>query len=1019
VPGCGLAPNDSSVDVSCKLTENTIGIGQQATFNITYNSAIAGFVKSAEISDGQGAPSVVEGAGTPEGSDYKIIVNRTYSTAFSGKPTATLLFTNNKGGTLPVNCDQLSVGASTTKVSISGNETLLSGETGEYEINVSNPTTDASFGITSVSLYALHADGSPLTSSECGPTFSNGVCRIYNNSNLQSLQKEFTKSNIKWKPTLATAAETDYYLYATVNTNSGTCSGIRGASKDAPCSGQSNLDVTVGTKSGYTGYIVAASLAELADSPVRATNITSWPQEVTFPPANSILNSWQTPGPRTIYVKFLSNTANELVVNRSVELVAPDPEIRAVSCNIGADGKNLSVSVRGNYFGQKDGKLTLNGSPLSITQWKTNQASTKGSDLIVGTLNTTATTNQNYDLELSRADGSKSTAKCNVGVSTLNLGAKVFCRGATATDISNVDLVVADGFDAQNGTKGKVTKSKVTIGADGTVKGLNAILQTCNYYKLSLKTPTSLRKTVQFQAADGATIIPDFNLPIGDIFPVNGGDGAINSFDVAELIRQWSASPASVRGQSTATNSATTNQPTATTTGRSADFNQDGVVNSFDFSCLVKGFNQSSDPEPTPGAVNVASVGDFCEQDQTDENIPIGGTTTTTTPSPAASVTTVTSSPTSAATTIPTISPSPAVTLPVVSSMPDPVVITDPSPVVEPSATLKSLTIGQLELNTANNFSGQIDLNQSLNPKTGSTELSAVITDSKGNVIGSKKAIRFIVKNYVRTDNTSEPSAYNLSGACQPDGSVRVSWQKQADKRYKAVMFDCTNESSLGSCDPASVVGSTEYSGVDTFTTPSYIAEALPDGNTQKLSSGGNYPGNAQYNVFQTQQNRRYSIQLYEREQDNSNPHAITGISTAQFKCSTAKNTFVPSPTYASPNNYGLEVSCQKDGSEIDALWWTFGKNGVVVRDYDTFKAVAYDCTYDTTPDCSDGSKFFIAGETPYAPTAQILNAQKFSSNNQTMITRPGHRYLVQLFARNSAGGQVVLDNATANISCR
>lgn len=1012
INGCGIDPTNTSADVSCKLQSSTIGLGQQATFKITYNSALAPLVQSAEFDkdggDEQNAARSATGPGTPiSGSKYEITLKRTYSTPYSGIPTAYLFFSNAKGATLPVQCGQLSVGASLIKANISGDTSLISGQTGQYSVTAELGNSDATLGLSEVQLFVLHADGSSLSNSECGNgTPVNGACRIYSNSNFQSLQKSFTKTGIKWTPVLPGASETDYYLYAQVVTNGQTssgCLGRRGSKDTVPCSGNANLDVTVGTKSGYHGYAVATSIGGLNTPIVSSNNVSSWPQEVVFPPDNQIINDWQSPGTRTIYVKFLTNNGQDLVVNRTVELVPPDPQIRAVSCNLSADNKSLAVVVRGYDFGsQNTGRITLNGSALNVTQWKTNQSSSKGSDLIVGNLPGTSSS-QNYQVELFRADGAYTTAQCSVGVTTLNLGAKIACRPPTAPAISNVDLSIADSFDVRDGVKGKVTKTKVTVSPDGTVNGLNSILQTCNYYKLSIKAPYSLRRDVDFQAADGSTVIPDFKLPIGDIFPTNGGDGKINSFDVAELLRQWSASPATVRAQSTATDSATTSQSSTSTSasGRSADFNLDGVVNSFDFACLVSSFNQESDPELTPGSVNTSAIGDFCASDDQTTNSSASPTVTVSTPSP----TPTSTSPSSSA--VITISPSPT------------------NPVTSPSsATLKSLIFNyypnkQTELNTANNFSGQIDLNSAVDQTTGSTVLSVVVSDSNGNIIGNKQAVKFIIRNYVRTNFSRDKSPYDLFSTCLPDSSVQIRWNKQADKRYKAVMFDCTNESTAGSCNPGVVVGSTEYSGIDPNVTATYIAEALPDGNTQKLASGGNYPGNDQYNVFQTQQNRRYSIQLYERELDNSNPHAISGIATPEFKCSNAKSNFVSPPTYTAPNDYGLEVACQGDGTAPGALWWTFATNGVVISSYDTFRAVAYDCTYDTTPDCSDSSKYFIAGQTQFSSIDAIKLAQPFANNGQVLITRPGHRYVVQLFARDPSGKQIVIDNATATVSCR
>ncbi|MBU1000411.1 hypothetical protein KKE78_03405 [Patescibacteria group bacterium] len=165
-------------------------------------------------------------------------------------------------------------------------------------------------------------------------------------------------------------------------------------------------------------------------------------------------------------------------------------------------------------------------------------------------------------------------AVASSATSQLSLGAKVFCRAPSNHDTDNVDLILAGNF-----VEGKKISQEVTIDKDGVVKKLAQKLQEGKEYTVSLKAPMSLRRNIKFIAGSDFTNISGFVLPVGDIFPVDGGDGIINSLDKAELNRQWIIS--------------------RDAGNRSGDFNQDGRVNSVDWACMRYDFGKSNDDEPT------------------------------------------------------------------------------------------------------------------------------------------------------------------------------------------------------------------------------------------------------------------------------------------------------------------------------------------------------------------------------------------------------------------------------------
>ncbi len=87
-----------------------------------------------------------------------------------------------------------------------------------------------------------------------------------------------------------------------------------------------------------------------------------------------------------------------------------------------------------------------------------------------------------------------------------------------------------------------------------------------------------MRRNADFVAAGSTSVINNLALPVGDIFPLDGGDGVINAIDKSELNREWGV--------------------VSTGTAKPGDFNLDGKVNSIDWACMRFDFGKVDDLQP-------------------------------------------------------------------------------------------------------------------------------------------------------------------------------------------------------------------------------------------------------------------------------------------------------------------------------------------------------------------------------------------------------------------------------------
>lgn len=343
------------------------------------------------------------------------------------------------------------------------------------------------------------------------------------------------------------------------------------------CSGQDNLKLTVAAPAppSPTAAPTTTVAFRVAENPTELAAAT-WQTYTTHPMPINYEFKDKTPGAKFIFVQFKDSAGNVTTTTNCpkctmpIKLLGPDPVI--TSCSLSFDGNNTVLNLKGQNFGTARGSVKNNDRDLEIKEWK---------DTSIKASRPNTPEGETVSVSLVNPDGQMSNeAQCN-SVSQLALGAKVFCRAPSANNTENVDLVLVGNFPG--GTK---TKQKVTIDREGIIQGLTQKLEAGKNYRISIKAPKSLRKTTEFTAESGVTNIPNFVLPVGDVFPADGGDGSINTLDKAELNRQWIVS-----------------QDAA---GRSGDFNKDGRVNSIDWACMRYDFGSSDNVEPVaPVAVPI------------------------------------------------------------------------------------------------------------------------------------------------------------------------------------------------------------------------------------------------------------------------------------------------------------------------------------------------------------------------------------------------------------------------------
>lgn len=341
--------------------------------------------------------------------------------------------------------------------------------------------------------------------------------------------------------------------------------------KDPSCHQDNDSSNAVSYNSALVSEQTFTVKYRLADSETTLSgktfsNYTSHPTTTNFTLPDA------SPGTKQIWVEFVDNNNRSIKSHISVELIDLVPEIAGLNCSLDIAKKSLNMTLDGIRFGAGAGKVGANDKDLEILSWKENQITAK-----LNNPGGNFDQNQIFKVKITRNDNKISQEViCKVGTSLLSLGARLFCREPGKFDVSDVAVVIVD----ENGSK---VEEKVSIDSNGIINNLRTKLQSGKLYAIAVKAPNSLRRTAQFSASEGTTVISasdfaEFILPVGDIAPVILADGKINAVDRAELTRQWSLLGIAQR--------------------KTGDLNRDTRINSVDWACMRYDFNKEDDSIP-------------------------------------------------------------------------------------------------------------------------------------------------------------------------------------------------------------------------------------------------------------------------------------------------------------------------------------------------------------------------------------------------------------------------------------
>ncbi|MBI2596459.1 putative Ig domain-containing protein [Candidatus Daviesbacteria bacterium] len=284
-----------------------------------------------------------------------------------------------------------------------------------------------------------------------------------------------------------------------------------------------------------------------------------------------------TPGDKFIFIEFVGSKGTVQRKSASIKLVEPDPQVTSKNCStsLGDDGVRFHLS--GRHFGSQGSLRVADSLDAQVNNWDDHNIDA----LLKFSLNNLRDV-IDFPLTVKRSDGVETETVCTIGqLEQLELGTKLFCRQPSDHTQNNVEVIISQQPEASESASSISNPRRETTSIDrlGRVQGLQTRFEIGKAYNVWVKAPGSLRRMFTFIAAAGVNVIPDMILPVGDIFPLSGGDGVINSADKAELNREW--------GESRSASAA-----------RNGDFNRDTKVNSFDWACMRYDFGQRDEPEP-------------------------------------------------------------------------------------------------------------------------------------------------------------------------------------------------------------------------------------------------------------------------------------------------------------------------------------------------------------------------------------------------------------------------------------
>ncbi|MBI4029430.1 MAG: IPT/TIG domain-containing protein, partial [Candidatus Blackburnbacteria bacterium] len=281
-----------------------------------------------------------------------------------------------------------------------------------------------------------------------------------------------------------------------------------------------------------------------------------------------------TPGQKTIYVKFLDNNnrpSNNGTPFTKKLIYSPDPEITDVDCSYDASGLGTVYTITGSGFATQTvgSKVRIGSLEGQIVGWNSSKISARVDQRL----------DDSTTVQVVLEDGRSASGSCTVGLTTAELKVVNQCVSGGQSETGDVEIKIYS-----NGPEPFV-KQTLKTDKEGKVQGFAPKLEKNKTYSAVIKAPGALSKKVDFSTGTGTAILGPVVLPAGNIAPSPLADNIIKSFDVSALYSQWSL----VKDVS-----------------RPADLNKDLRVNSVDYACMKLNFNKQDEvftgppPVPTP-----------------------------------------------------------------------------------------------------------------------------------------------------------------------------------------------------------------------------------------------------------------------------------------------------------------------------------------------------------------------------------------------------------------------------------